>query len=185
MSLFRPGPILTTFPSIRRTSMRDMANLGMRTRRPDTFSEKRIPVGLPMATLEDVLVPVYMFHRYQIEAAASVLGGLYYNHRLRGDVQKDPEIVPGSEQLRALKVLIRTIEPQNLEINEKVLNLIPPRPPGYRETRELLRGYTGATFDPLGAAEAVAMPTTRPSSSNKTFPGVMSPCRGWAPPKSR
>jgi hypothetical protein len=85
-----------------------------------------------------------------------VLGGLYYNHRLRGDVQKDPEIVPGAEQRRALEVLLRTIEPQNLEIDEKILYLIPPRPPGYRETRELLHGYTGDTFDPLGAAEAVS-----------------------------
>ncbi len=122
----------------------------------DTFSEKRIPVGSPMATLEDVLVPVYMFHRYQIEAATSVLGGLYYNHRLRGDVQKDPEIVPGSEQRRALEALLQTIEPQNLEIDKKILNLLPPRPPGYHETQELLRGHTGDTFDPLGAAEILA-----------------------------
>lgn len=122
----------------------------------DTFSENRIPIGSPMATLEDVLVPVYMFHRYQIEAAASVLGGLYYNHKMRGDVQKNPEIVPGSEQRRALEVLIKTIEPQNLEIPKKILDLIPPRPPGYRETRELFRGFAGDTFDPLGAAEAMA-----------------------------
>jgi hypothetical protein len=128
----------------------------VRTIALDTFSEKRIPVDTPMATLEDVLVPIFLFHRYQIEAAASVIGGLYYNHRLRGDVQKDPIIVPGAEQRRALEVLLRTIQPKNLEIKEKMLNLIPPRPPGYRETRELLRGYTGATFDPLGAAEAVA-----------------------------
>ena len=47
----------------------------------------------PMATLEEVLAPVYLFHRYQVEAAACCLGGLYYNHTLRGDVQKDPEIV--------------------------------------------------------------------------------------------
>jgi hypothetical protein len=64
--------------------------------------------------------------------------------------------VPGAEQRRALDVLLRTIEPKNLEIKKEILNLIPPRPPGYRETRELLRGYTGDTFDPLGAAEAVA-----------------------------
>ena len=112
-----------------------------------------------MATLEDVLVPAYMFHRYQIEAAASVVGGLYYNHRLRGDVQDNPQVVPGAEQRRALEVLLKTIEPQNLEIGDNVLSLIPPRPPGFRETRELLHGYTGDTFDPLGAAEAVASHT--------------------------
>jgi hypothetical protein len=120
------------------------------------FSEKRIRPHSPMALLEDVLVPAYMFHRYQVEAAASVLGGLYYNHTLRGDVQKDPEIVGSSEQRRALDVLLKTIHPKSLEISDELLKLIPPRPPGYRQTRELLPGYTGSTFDPLGAAEAAA-----------------------------
>jgi len=122
----------------------------------DSFSERRIPMGSPMATLEDVLVPVYMFHRYQIEAAASVIGGLYYNHTLRGDVQADPKIADGAEQRRALEVLLRTIEPSNLAIGESILKLIPPRPPGYRPTREQFKRYTGMTFDPLGTAEALA-----------------------------
>jgi hypothetical protein len=121
-----------------------------------SFSERRIPKDAPMATLEDVLVPVYLFHRYQIEAAASNLGGLYYNHTLRGDAQKNPEIVPASEQRRALEVLLETIKPENLALNEKILNLIPPRPPGYRQTRDLFSGYTGLTFDPLAVAESAA-----------------------------
>jgi len=122
----------------------------------DGFSESRIPMGNPMATLEEVLVPVYLFHRYQVEAAASCLGGLYYNHTLRGDVQDDPEIVPPEEQQRALDALLRTISPTNLAIAEKILDLIPPRPPGYRDTREMFSGHTGSTFDPLGAAEVAA-----------------------------
>ncbi len=122
----------------------------------DSFSEKRIRVGAPLATLEETLVLAYLFHRYQVEAAASVLGGLYYNHKLRGDVQKNQEIVPGPEQRRALEVLLKTIQPEFLAINERILNLIPPRPPGYRETRELFPGYTGQTFDPFGAAETAA-----------------------------
>ncbi len=127
----------------------------------DRFSEKRIPMGAPMAILEEVLVPVYLFHRYQVEAASSVLGGLYYNYNLRGDVQKGPEIVPPQEQQRALDGLLRTISPTNLAIDEKILNIIPPRPPGYRQTRELFPGHTGSTFDPLGAAEAAANLTIR------------------------
>ena len=115
----------------------------------------------PMATLEEALVPTYLFHRYQVEAAASVLGGLYYNHTLRGDVQKNPEIVPTSEQHRALDVLLQTIHPKNLALDETILNIIPPRPPGYRQTRELFPGHTGSTFDPLGASEAAANHTMR------------------------
>lgn len=121
-----------------------------------SFSERRIPLGTPMAMLEDILVPVYLFHRYQVEAAASTLGGLYYNHTLRGDTQKNPEIVPASEQRRALEVLLKTIQPENLALDEKILNLIPPRPPGYRQNRDLFSGYTGLTFDPLAAAENAA-----------------------------
>ncbi len=125
------------------------------------FSEKKIRLHAPMATLEEVLVPVYMFHRYQVEAASSVLGGLYYNHTLRGDVQKNPEIVPASEQRRALDALLKTIRPENLAIDEKILNLMPPRPPGYYQTPELFPGHTGQTFDPLGAAENAANLTIR------------------------
>lgn len=127
----------------------------------DGFSESRIPMWAPMATLEEVLVPVYLFHRYQAEAAASCLGGVYYNHTLRGGVQKDPEIVPPEEQQRALEALLQTIYPMNLAIDDKILDLIPPRPPGYRQTRELFPGYTGSTFDPLGAAEMAADLTIR------------------------
>jgi hypothetical protein len=149
------------------------------------FSEKKIRLNAPMATLEEVLVPVYMFHRYQVEAASSVLGGLYYNHTLRGDVQKNPKIAPASEQRRALDVLLKTIRPENLAIDEKILNLIPPRPPGYSQTPELFPGYTGQTFDPFGAAENAANLTiglmlqpTRAArmveyhSRNKEFPGL-------------
>jgi len=125
------------------------------------FSEKRIPDWTPMATLEEVLVPVYLFHRYQVEAAASCLGGLYYNHTLRGDVQKNPEIVEPEEQQRALEALLQTITPANLAIDDKILNIIPPRPPGYGETRELFPGHTGSPFDPLGAAEVAADLTVR------------------------
>ncbi len=125
------------------------------------FAEKRIPLWEPMATLEETLVPVYFFHRYQVEAAASCLGGLYYNHKLRGDVQKDPEIVEPDEQQRALEALLQTISPMNLTIDDKILDIIPPRPPGYRGGRELFAGHTGSTFDPLGAAEAAADLTVR------------------------
>jgi len=120
------------------------------------FSEKRIRPWMPMATLEDVLVPAYLFHRYQTEAAAASLGGLMYFHKLRGDVLKTPEIVPAAEQRRALDAILKTIDPKFLAIDERILALIPPRPPGFGETSELFSGRTGRTFDPLAAAETAA-----------------------------
>jgi hypothetical protein len=41
------------------------------------FSEKNIPQGAPMVRLEEVLVPVYLFHRYQAQAAGKSIGGFY------------------------------------------------------------------------------------------------------------
>jgi len=120
------------------------------------FSEKKVRYGEAMATLEEILVPVYLFHRYQIEAAASVIGGLYYNHTIRGGVQADPKFVPAAEQRRALTEVLKTVAPENLAIPENVLKILPPRAPGYRQTRELFPGHTGIAFDPLGAAETLA-----------------------------
>ncbi|MEI9809421.1 MAG: zinc-dependent metalloprotease [Bacteroidota bacterium] len=41
------------------------------------FGENNIRPGMPMAFLEDVLVPVYLFHRYQAEAVTKLVGGMY------------------------------------------------------------------------------------------------------------
>ncbi len=122
----------------------------------ERFSEDNIPPGAPLATLEDVLVPVYLFHRYQVEAAAKVIGGSYYYYNIRGDGQKLPEIVSPKEQRNALAALISTLTPEVLAIDEKITDLIPPRPPGYSDSPELFRRFTGPTFDPLAAAETAA-----------------------------
>ncbi len=51
----------------------------------NNFSENNILPGQPMATLEESLAPIYFFHRYQVEATAKVIGGLYYTYALRGE----------------------------------------------------------------------------------------------------
>jgi len=80
------------------------------------FGEDNIRAGKPMATLDEVLVPLYFLHRYQTEAASKVLGGNEYSFALRGDGQPTTQIVPAAEQRRALKALLATIDPANLTI---------------------------------------------------------------------
>lgn len=109
-----------------------------------------------MATLDEVLVPLYFLHRYQTEAAGKVLGGNEYSYVLRGDGQRVTAIVPAAQQRAALKALLGTIDPTALTLPERILNLIPPRPPGYARTRETFPSRTGVTFDPMSAAEAAA-----------------------------
>jgi len=120
------------------------------------FSENDIRVHAPMATLEDVLVPVYLYHRYQVEAAIKEIGGLDYTFALRGDGQKPAVPVTAAEQRRALDAVLRTLDPEVLALPEAVLRLIPPKPPLYQRDREDFHGHTGLTFDALGPAEAAA-----------------------------
>jgi len=122
----------------------------------ESFGEEKIHIGRPMAELEDVLVPLYLLHRYQMEAVASVLGGLYYHHKVRGGVQKSPEFIPAEEQIRALDLLLKAVEPENLAIDERILSIIPPRPQGYTDGKDLFPGRTGLPFDSLAAAETSA-----------------------------
>lgn len=123
----------------------------------NNLSEKKIPFGQPMATLEEVLVPMYMFHRYQAEATAKLIGGLEYTYALRGDRQTPLKVLDGDRQRAAIDALLTTITPEALAIPEKVLEMIPPYPLGYNENpREVFKSRTGLTFDPIGAAESAA-----------------------------
>jgi len=120
------------------------------------FGENNIREGAPMATIEDVLVPIYMYHRYQVEAATKLIGGQDYTFSLKGKGDRNPQIVSPEEQRRALAVVLDTIKPEALAVPESLLRLIPPRPAGYQRTREDFRIRTQPVFDALAPAEAVA-----------------------------
>jgi hypothetical protein len=125
------------------------------------FGENNIRPGMPMATLEEVLVPMYFFHRYQAEAAVKVVGGLHYRYALRGDGQPATEMVDPAQQQKALDALLKTLSPSTLMLPENVLKILPPRPIGYSRHREVIEIRTELTFDALGAAESAADMTAR------------------------
>src|SRR5437016_1014600 len=120
------------------------------------FGENNIREGAPMATLEDVLVPLYMYHSYQVEAVAKLVGGEDYTFSLRGQGDRNPQIIAPEEQRRALAAVLDTLKPENLALPESLLRLIPPRPPGYPRTREDFRIRTFPNFDALAPPEAIA-----------------------------
>jgi len=120
------------------------------------FGERNIKPGMPMATLEEVLVPLYFAHRYQVEAAVKVVGGLNYRYALRGDGQPVTELLSPQQEAKALDALIKTIEPAQLVLPENLLKMIPPRALGYVRHRELIKIKTELTFDPISAAESAS-----------------------------
>ncbi|PYT44449.1 MAG: peptidase [Acidobacteria bacterium] len=123
------------------------------------FGENNIREGATLATLEDVLVPVYMLHRYQVEAASKLVGGMDYTFALRGDGQAPTQIVGPAEQRRALAAVLATLKPEALALPEPLLKMIPPRPPEYERGREHFKIRTGPAFDALVPAEAAAQNT--------------------------
>ena len=110
--------------------------LAVRSAALQRFGENAIQPGQPMALLEDTLVPLYLLHRYQTQAAAKEIGGLDYRYALRGDGQLVTEIVPAAAQRQALDAVLKTISPETLTLSESLLKILPPRPPAYPRTQE-------------------------------------------------
>ena len=120
------------------------------------FGLDRLADGRPVAELEEVLAPLYYYHRYQLDAAVKVIGGLEYNYAVLGDGQWPTRRVDGERQRRALQVILSILEPEALDLPESVLTLLTPRPFLYPPHRELFVGATAPTFDALGAARSAA-----------------------------
>ena len=120
------------------------------------FGEDNIPVGTPMSTLEDVLVPLYLFHRYQTEATIKLIGGVDYSYALRGDGQTVTEIVSGEEQKAALEAVLTTLLPATLTLPAHIIESIPPRAFGESRHREVFDIHTALTLDPVAMAETAA-----------------------------
>ncbi len=120
------------------------------------FSAANIRPGQPMASLEEVLVPIYLLHRFQLIAAGKNVGGHNWTYTLRGDGQELSTPVAADRQRRAIAALLETLTPAVLRVPDNVLELIPPRPPGNPKSRETFPTNTGKVFEPIGAAESAA-----------------------------
>ena len=119
------------------------------------FSEQAIRMNTPLARLEDVLVPVYNYHRYQLEAICKLIGGMNYSYSVRGDLQQKPEVLSNAVQQKALQAALDCLSPDLLTMPDKIMQMIPPRPPLYYGVGELFAKRTGMSFDPMAAAEAL------------------------------
>lgn len=124
------------------------------------FSPAALADGRPLAELEEVLVPLYLHHRYQLEACVRALGGVEYGYETNDGDVRGTRPVEAARQKRALTLAVGTLVPSFLELPEPLRALIPPRPPGSEPHRELSRPDTlvfdgvalGATSIELGLA---------------------------------
>ena len=123
----------------------------------ERFSEKNIPVGAPLSELEAVLVPVYLMHRYQVEAVAKMIGGYEYDYGVRkvGETPRYTPTIPGFQR-RATSTLLQTLNPEVLVLPTHLHTLIPPPAMGYRRDREQFVTQNGGGLDPLAMAQSAA-----------------------------
>ena len=133
---------------VRRTGMRQ-------------FGLGNIPRGTPLSLLEAKFLPLYLHHRYQLQAAIKSIGGVYYTYAVRTADGPNPQpvvqIVPEGRQMQALYAAIGALRAEELKIPTNILELIPPRAFGYEGgTPELFPKRTAPTFDPIGAATIAA-----------------------------
>lgn len=127
----------------------------------NNFGTANLKRGRNWSDLEEILVPVYYFHRFQIQAAAKWLGGVDYDYAAKGQGQQEPKlsVISGAEQGRALDAMLKTLTPEFLQISPKLASLMIPKATNSHRTRESVNGKTGATLDQLALASASAQHT--------------------------
>jgi len=125
------------------------------------FGLKSIPIGTPLSELEAKLLPLYLHHRYQLQAAVKSLGGVYYTYAVKTAAGASParvqEVVSATQQRKALAAVLSTIKVEELAIPARILDLVPPTAFGYGGgTAEFFGGRTDPVFDPIAAATVAA-----------------------------
>ncbi|MEP2653817.1 MAG: zinc-dependent metalloprotease [Paraglaciecola sp.] len=122
------------------------------------FGVKTIESGSTLSSLEETLAPIYLLHRYQVDAVAKLIGGVHYEYESKGDYPKAKgiEVVAADVQKEAIQAMLATLNSEFLSIPKHIIQLITPKAYGDRRSRESFTGRTGITFDAISAAESSA-----------------------------
>jgi len=120
------------------------------------FGQSQLPADAPLSDLQEVLVPMYLLHRYQTEAAVKVLGGVHYRYYMNDSAPKNYQPVGAANQQRALQQLLRTIRADQLQLPQQVAQLMVPLAYGSADNRERFKGRTGLIPDPVSWAASAA-----------------------------
>ncbi|MEH6488988.1 zinc-dependent metalloprotease [Hyphomonas oceanitis] len=126
------------------------------------FGLNAIRAGQPTFDLRAVLVPVYLYHRYEVAAAAKSVGGYDFQYAVNGDGGGRGMPVPAARQREALTALMATLDPAALDLPDATLNLLNTPLDSFFGTdsgAEYFNGETGAMFDLLAAADTAASTT--------------------------
>ena len=128
----------------------------------ENFGLNVLQSGEPTSRLRAVIVPIYLYHRYQVNAAAKMIGGYEFHYAETGEADAAGAPVPASQQRAALDALVATLDPAVLDLPNDTLDLLTPPLVSFRGAgagAEYFPGETGAMFDLLTAADTSASQT--------------------------
>ncbi len=92
----------------------------------NNFGEVNLRNGETYEALQTKFVPLYLYHRYQLQAAAKSLGGYEFVYRHQGDGRKATKNVDWDTQQKALSLLMQTLSPEVLRISDETLKILSP-----------------------------------------------------------
>ncbi|WP_225896944.1 zinc-dependent metalloprotease [Brevundimonas goettingensis] len=125
----------------------------------DRFGLRNLPAGAAVNDLRRRLVPIYLYHRYQVDAVSKLVGGIDYSYPVSGGGQEAATAVPADVQRAALAALTRTLNPAELDLPEPLLALLAAQQSGDGDPQndiEVFKGLNGRAFDPGVAADVAA-----------------------------
>lgn len=128
----------------------------IRSKALNQLSLNHIKEGAPYSDLEDLFVPMYLLHRYQVEAVVKMIGGIDYNYAVKGSIPFSVEVVSSTQQRNALLEYLNALDPKALKIPSHLNKLLHPRSFSNPRTRENFLSQTGVTFDYLGIASSLS-----------------------------
>jgi hypothetical protein len=123
------------------------------------FGLPALKAGEPVANLKRKYVPIYLLHRYQVDAAAKLVGGVDYGYAVKGDAHAVSPPVPAAQQRAALSALLATLAPAELDTPQALIPYLSSGQSGEPDRQyeiEVFAGAGGPVFDPLVAADVAA-----------------------------
>jgi hypothetical protein len=128
----------------------------------ERFGPAALRAGDPQSQLRRSFVPVWLLHRYQVEAAAKLLGGVSFTYAVTGDGRGASRPVEAARQSSALDALLDTLSPAALTVPASIQPELSAGWSGENDRQtviEEMRTAGGPVFDPLAATETGAVVT--------------------------
>lgn len=128
--------------------------LKVRAKALEQFGLANLAKSRAVSDLQEVLVPIYLFHRYQVTAAAKLIAGVDYQYEIKISENAGQQAVSKEQQQNALSALLSTLEPNQLNLNKDLIKWLIPKSYGSYRNRESAPSQTGLVFDNNALASA-------------------------------